>query len=124
MPRRKRREEDLIHSAIEALEDEVRCWREGPPLHYGREPHIRLIRYPRMDLSIGPADFDAQSTQTIEHVDLARSEVPFFLRWRGMEAAIKKIRELEGRDRPPAPRDLARIDETARIEDTGRWMAP
>ncbi|GAA0005308.1 hypothetical protein BRDID11002_53110 [Bradyrhizobium diazoefficiens] len=44
---------------------------------------------------IGPAEVDAQAMQTIEHIDLQKNEVPFFLRYRGMEAAIKKIRELE-----------------------------
>lgn len=118
MPRRsKRREEDLIHAAIEALEDEVRCWREGPPMGYGpRDETVMLIRYPRM-AGIGPADYDAAMSQTIEQIHLPKKEVPFFLRWRGMEAAIKVIRERDGKPEPAIEprRDLGRIDETAEI---------
>ncbi|MEY9247556.1 hypothetical protein [Bradyrhizobium elkanii] len=54
-----------------------------------------LAAQPRIAGPIGPAEVDAQAMQTIEHIDLQKNEVPFFLRYRGMEAAIKKIRELE-----------------------------
>ena len=51
MPRNRRREEDLISSAIEALEDEVRCWREGPPRYGPRDEMTMLIRYPQINRS-------------------------------------------------------------------------
>jgi hypothetical protein len=98
MPRHRRRDEDLIASAIGAMEDEIRCWREGPPGYpYGSrlDPIVRLIRYPRMDIcAVGPADYIPEAKATVEHVELPKKEVPYFLRWQGMEAAIKKMREL------------------------------
>lgn len=96
MPRRRRRqEEDLVHAAVEALEDEIRCWKERERPYSGGM--VTLTRWPlsRIDGPIGPAEFDAQATQTIEHIDLPKNEVPYFLRYRGMEAAIKKICELQ-----------------------------
>ncbi|WFU52280.1 hypothetical protein QA639_21465 [Bradyrhizobium pachyrhizi] len=97
MPRRRRQKEDLIHAATLALEDEIRCWRQ---LHnnsfYGHgDKTIRLVRTPSLyATNIGPADVIPE-TASIEHIDLPEKEVPYFLRYRGMEAAIKKIRELE-----------------------------
>jgi hypothetical protein len=92
MPRRrKRREEDLIFTAIEALEDEIRCWRTVSDYR----DQVRMVRYPPMSLEIGPAEITADSTSTIEHVDLPKKEVPFFLRYCGMQAAIKAMREAE-----------------------------
>ncbi|BBB99751.1 MULTISPECIES: hypothetical protein [Bradyrhizobium] len=96
MPRRRRRqEEDLVHAAVEALEDEIRCWQQRERPYSG--DMVTLTRWPlsRIAGPIGPAEVDAQAMQTIEHIDLQKNEVPFFLRYRGMEAAIKKIRELE-----------------------------
>lgn len=93
MPRRrKRKEEDLIFTAVEALEDEVRCWRTVSEYR----DQVRLVRYPRISISdIGPADYTAESVETVEHIDLPKKEIPFFLRYRGMQAAIKAIREAE-----------------------------
>lgn len=123
MPRRsKRREEDLVYAAVEALEDEIRCWREGParPYYGAREDMVMLTRYPSMRMGpIGPADVPEEAI-TVQHLDLPRKEVPYFLRWKGMEAAIKKLRELERQpERMPSPETLDRMDEMARIEMTG-----
>lgn len=97
MPRRRRRqEEDLIQAATEALEQEISCWQERPERHYGqRDPMVRLVRYPRYELTDGPSGIDAMSETAIETMDLPQKEVPYFLRYRGMQAAIQKIRELE-----------------------------
>jgi hypothetical protein len=131
MPRKsKRRDEDLVFAAIQAMEDEIRCWREGPSRYYhpGRpdrkDPNdvLTLVRYPRMDLTIGPADYVPEAEATIQHLDMPRKEVPFFLRWQGMEAAIKKVRELEGRDNLPAPQP-ERVDAMACIDRTASWIA-
>lgn len=126
MPRRsKRREEDLVYAAVQALEDEIRCWREAParPYYGPRDDMVLLTRYPRMEMSIGPADYIPETT-TIEHFDIQRKEVPYFLRWKGMQAAIKKIRELERKpEHAPRPETLDRMDEMARIEANGTWIA-
>ena len=127
MPRRsKRREEDLVHAAIQALEDEVRCWREGPSRYYdprrrSREDEVvTLIRYPRMDLTIGPADYIPEAEATVRHLDMPRKEVPFFLRWQGMEAAIKVIREFDSK---PEPAELVPSRNLERIDEAAQWIA-
>lgn len=96
MPRRRRRqEEDLVHAAVEALEDEIRSWQERERPYSGGM--VSLMRWPlrRIDGPIGSAGLEEAMAQTIEQIDLPKKEVPYFLRYRGMEAAIKKIRELE-----------------------------
>ena len=127
MPRRsKRREEDLVYAAVQALEDEIRCWREGParPYYGPRDDMVMLTRYPSiMDFSVGPANVIPEEA-TIQHLDIPRKEVPYFLRWKGMEAAIKKLRELERQpEHTPRPETLDRMDEMARIEANGAWLA-
>ncbi|MHC2249985.1 hypothetical protein [Bradyrhizobium elkanii] len=98
MPRRRRRqEEDLVHAATEALEDEIRSWQERHSRFGPGDQMVTLIRlqYRRIAGPIGPAGLEDAMTETIEHVELPKKEIPYFLRYRGMEAAIKKIRELE-----------------------------
>jgi hypothetical protein len=91
-PQRKRKsDDDLVFVGLEALEEEMRCWRSIP---MGAKA-VRLVRYPPTSLEIGPADVIPEEASTVEMQDLGKDEVWHFLRWRGMEAALKAIRQAE-----------------------------
>jgi hypothetical protein len=90
--RKKKSDDDLVFIGLEALEEEMRCWRSVPM----GDKAVRLVRCPPIPLDIGPAEVIPEDTATVEMQDLGKDEVWHFLRWRGMNAALKAIRQAEG----------------------------
>ncbi|WP_316207427.1 hypothetical protein [Bradyrhizobium sp. SZCCHNR3118] len=92
MPRRPVNEESLISIALDALEEEVSRWQTYGFAGHSRRPQerIQLARYPKVNRidPFGPLP----ESETIEVHTIEQDKVASFLRYRGMEAAVKAIR--------------------------------
>jgi hypothetical protein len=87
----KKSEDDLVFLALEALEDEMKAWRHT----IGHGGYVKLIRYPSIDVGFAAIDVPSALDQEVEMQHVKPQEVWPFLRWRGMQAAVKAIREAE-----------------------------
>lgn len=81
----------LTNTALDALEDELGCWmRVGTSL----PRTTRLIRYPVIDLSVGPSDMPTEEDVVI-HMDVPDQDVNKFLTRMAMEKVVLALqREL------------------------------
>ena len=83
---------ELVDLALNALEDEVPCWRKLP----WRPGYVRLMRFPPMDELTGESDIDvvgAQEVITYHDVPekLADDMIVRFAMEKALEAAIGAI---------------------------------
>jgi hypothetical protein len=79
----------LVDLALNALEDEVPCWRKLP----WRPGYIRLMRFPRID-EIGPAEIPPEDETVIYHdvpANIADDMIVRFAMEKVVEAVIGAI---------------------------------
>ena len=80
---------ELVDLALNALEDEVPCWRKLP----WRPGYVRLMRFPPMDALIGESDIDVDGAQEVityhdVPADIADDMIVRFAMEKALEAAI------------------------------------
>jgi hypothetical protein len=82
-------DDELVNVGLMALEDEMKAWRHVTVF----DGYVRLVRYPPVSLlEIGPAEVPDGPDATVEMRDVKKDEVWPFLRWRGMQAAVRAIK--------------------------------
>lgn len=75
--------EQLTNTALDALEEELGCWmRVGTSL----PRTTRLIRYPVVDVSVGPTEMSSE--EVVIHMDVADNDVNKFLTRMAMEKVV------------------------------------
>jgi hypothetical protein len=77
--------EKLTNAALDAFEDELKCWRR---IGTWSPRTTRLVRYPRVN-DLSPAAYQVAIEETVQHVELPDDEVHMFIVRAGMEKAIK-----------------------------------
>ncbi|MEY9138534.1 hypothetical protein ABIE79_010062 [Bradyrhizobium diazoefficiens] len=85
--------EKLTNAALDAFEDELRCWQR---IGTWSPKTTRLVRYPILR-DIGPAAFEAANEEVIQHIELPDHEVHMFIVRAAMEKAVTAVREELGR---------------------------
>jgi hypothetical protein len=78
--------EKLTNAALDAFEDELKCWRR---IGTWSARTTRLVRYPRVNDLSPAAAYQAAMEETIQQVELPDDEVHMFIVRAGMEKAIK-----------------------------------
>ncbi|MCA1379424.1 hypothetical protein I6F34_01140 [Bradyrhizobium sp. BRP05] len=84
--------EKLTNAALDAFEDELRCWQR---IGTWSPKTTRLVRYPMLRSlgPIGPAEVTKDCTETIQHIELPDHEVHMFIVRAAMEKAVMAVRE-------------------------------
>jgi hypothetical protein len=81
--------EKLTNAALDAFEDELKCWQRRGTWRPGTQ---MLVRYPMMK-TIGPADFNAAMEETVHQIELPDDQVHMFIVRAAMEKAVTAVRE-------------------------------